>query len=88
MSLASERFRAHSHKLVVVRALAAVGLVCLALAAWLTLHSTSCKLQEGTFSSDFSSDFDVSFTECRSSALKGIVIEVDEAFPYLTLRRE
>lgn len=88
MSMALGRFRAHSHKLVIVRALAAAGLLSFSLAAGLTLHSTSCKLHEGAFSSDFSRDFDVSYTECRSSALKGLVVEVDEAFPYATLRRE
>lgn len=86
--MASEAFRAHSQKHTIVRAFAAAGLVSFAIAAWTTLHSTSCKFHEGSFSSDFSRDFDISFTECRSSALKGLVIEVDGVFPYVTLRRE
>lgn len=86
--MAAAGFRACSDKRLMLRALVSAGLVSLALVIGMALHSSSCKFHEGSFTSDFSRDFDISFTECRSSALKGLVMEVDGGFPYLSLRRE
>lgn len=88
MSMATG-FRTYSEKrLIMLHALVVAGLVSLALVIGMVLHSSSCKFHEGSFTSDFSRAFDISFTECRSSALKGFVAEVDGGFPYVTLRRE
>lgn len=88
MSMATTGFRTCSEKRLILHALVAAGLIFLVLVTGIALHSSSCKFHKGSFSADFSRDFDISFTECRNSALKGLVLEIDSAFPYVSLRWE
>jgi hypothetical protein len=88
MSIAADVFCAHAEKRALLYALVAAGLISLAAVAWQALPSASCRVHQGSFSADFSRDFDTGFMECRSSALSGLVIEFDGQFPYMSLRRQ
>jgi hypothetical protein len=88
MSGATAAHQNFSTKRFMLIALVAAGIYLVAIAAVTVYHSTSCKFHAGSFSREFSRDFDIDRTECRTTALRGIVIQLDGLWPYLTIRSE